>query len=118
MNGTPKLVASTTLDEVTWQNSTLIKGDVAAELRRLKEQPGRNISITGSPTLVESLIRDDVLDELRLLVHPFVVGSGKRLFDGDLDHKALTLIDSKAFATGVLSLTYAPADPAAGEVTA
>lgn len=118
MNGTPKLVASTTLDEVTWQNSTLIEGEVAAELRRLKEQPGKDISITGSPTLVESLIRDGVLDELRLLVHPFVVGRGKRLFDGDLDHTALKLIDSKVFTTGVLSLTYAPADVPAAEATA
>ena len=118
LNGAPKLVASNTLDEVTWQNSTLISGDVAAELRRLKEQPGKTISITGSPTLVESLIRDGVLDELRLLVHPFVVGSGKRLFDGDLDRKALKLIDSKVFTTGVLSLTSGPADAAAGEATA
>jgi dihydrofolate reductase len=117
MNGTPKLVASNTLHEVTWQNSTLVTGDVAAELRRIKEQPGKTISITGSPTLVESLLRDGVLDELRLLVHPFVVGSGKRLFDGDLDHKPLTLVDSKVFSTGVLSLTYAPADaPPAGGI--
>jgi dihydrofolate reductase len=109
MNKTPKLVASTTLNEVEWQNSTLIQGNVAEELRRLKQEPGKNISITGSGTLVRSLIRDEVLDELRLLVHPFVVGSGKRLFDGDLDHKPLALVDSKVFSTGVLYLTYAPA---------
>ena len=109
MNNTPKLVASTTLKEVGWQNSSLIHGNVAEELRRLKQEPGKNISITGSGTLVRSLIRDDVLDELRLLVHPFIVGGGKRLFDGDLDHKPLELIDSKVFSTGVLYLTYAPA---------
>jgi dihydrofolate reductase len=109
MNQTLKLVASTTLKEVDWQNSSLIQGNVAEELRRLKHEPGKNISITGSGTLVRSLIRDDMLDELRLLVHPFVVGSGKRLFDGDLDHKPLELVDSKVFSTGVLYLTYAPA---------
>ncbi len=110
MNTTPKLVVSTTLDTVEWQNSTLITGDVAGELRRLKQQPGKDISITGSATLVRSMLRDGVLDELRLLVHPIVVGSGKRLFDdgGDRDRVALKLVESRTFTTGVLYLTYAP----------
>ena len=109
MNSTPKLVASTTLDTVDWQNSTLIKGDVAEELAALKEQPGKNISITGSPTLVRSLLRDNVLDELNLLVHPIVVGRGKRLFEDGFDQIPLNLVKSTTFSTGVLSLTYAPA---------
>jgi len=109
MNTTPKLVVSTTLDRVDWQNSTLIKGNVAEELTRVKQQPGKDISIVGSPTLVRSLLRDGLVDELRLLVHPLVVGRGKRLFEHDGGQVALKLVDSKTFSTGVLYLTYQPA---------
>ena len=110
MNNTPKLVVSTTLDSVDeWQNSTLIKGNVAEELARLKQQPGKDIGITGSGALIRSLLRDGLLDELRLLVHPIVVGSGKRLFPADTEQVPLTLVDSKTFTTGVLYLTYQPA---------
>ncbi len=108
MNNTPKLVVSTTLNTVEWQNSTLINGDVVEELSKLKQQPGKNISIIGSATLVRSLLRDGLLDELGLLVHPIVVGSGKRLFEDVSDSVPLTLVDSKTFTTGVLSLTYEP----------
>jgi dihydrofolate reductase len=109
MNNTPKVVVSTSLDTVGWQNSTLIKTNVAAELAKLKEQPGKDIGVTGSGTLVRSLLRDGLLDELRLLVHPIVVGSGKRLFEAGPAHKPLNLVDSKTFSTGVLFLTYQPA---------
>jgi dihydrofolate reductase len=109
MNDTPKYVVSTTLDRAEWQNSTLIKGNVVEEITRLKQQPGKDIGITGSATLVRSLLRDKLLDELRLLVHPIVVGSGKRLFPDGSDPAALTLVESRSFSTGVLSLTYVPA---------
>ncbi len=109
MNSTPKLVVSTTLDTVEWQNSTLIKGNVVDELTRLKQQPGKNLSITGSATLVRSLLRDRLLDELQLLVHPIVVGRGKRLFADDGERVALTLVNARTFSTGVLHLTYQPA---------
>ncbi len=109
MNNTPKLVVSTTLDRVEWQNSTLIKGNVAEELTRLKQQPGENISITGSATLVRSLLRDGVLDELALLVHPIVVGRGKRLLEDGGGQQALQLVDARTFSTGVVYLTYQPA---------
>jgi len=109
MNDTPKVVVSTTLDTVKWQNSTLIRGNVAEELTKLKQQPGKNISITGSGTLVRSLLRDNVLDELHLLVHPIVVGSGKRLFADGSERVALTLADSQTYSMGVLHLTYQPA---------
>lgn len=109
MNAMPKLVVSTTLDRVEWQNSTLVKGDVAAELTRLKSQPGKNLNIVGSGTLVQSLLRDGVLDELLLLVHPIVVGHGKRLFDEPGAQVPLRLVDSQTFSTGVLALTYVPA---------
>lgn len=109
INSVPKLVASTTLESVDWQNSTLIRGDVAEELRRQKTLPGQDISITGSPTLVRSLLKDDVLDELRLLVHPIVVGRGKRLFDGGPERKGLRLVSSRVLDSGVIYLVYAPA---------
>ncbi len=96
-------------EPLEWQNSTLIGDNVAEEISRLKEQPGMDISISGSPTLVRSLLEDGLLDELRLMVHPIVVGSGKRLFEDGGDQKALRLVDSKTFSTGVLYLTYRPA---------
>jgi dihydrofolate reductase len=110
MNGVRKYVVSTTLEEpLEWQNSTRIGDNVAEEISRLKEQPGKDISISGSPTLVRSLLEEDLLDELRLMVHPIVVGSGKRLFENGGEQKALELVDSKTFSTGVLYLTYQPA---------
>jgi dihydrofolate reductase len=110
LNNTPKYVVSTTLEEpLEWNNSTLIKDDVAEEVAGLKQQPGKDISISGSAALVRSLLRDGLLDELRLMVHPVVVGSGKRLFEDGGDQRALELVDSKTFGTGVLYLTYQPA---------
>jgi dihydrofolate reductase len=105
----PKFVVSTTLDAVEWQNSTLIEGDVAEEIAKLKQQPGKDIVILGSGILVRSLLQEELLDELRLIIHPIVLGSGKRLFENGGDRKALELVDSKTFSTGVLYLTYRPA---------
>jgi dihydrofolate reductase len=109
MNTTPKFVASTTLKEVSWQNSTLLGEDVAGEIAKLKQQPGKDISITGSATLVRSLLRDGLIDELRLMIHPIVVGSGKRLFENGSPTTPLELVGSETFSTGVLNLTYRPA---------
>jgi dihydrofolate reductase len=109
INGLPKFVASTTLNEVTWQNSTLLDGDVAGEVEKLKREPGKDIVISGSATLVRSLLRDGVLDELRLMVHPVVVGSGRRLFENGEAKSSLELVSSETFSTGVLNLTYRPA---------
>ena len=109
MNGIQKYVVSTTLEEpLEWNNSTLINGDVAEAITKLKQLPGKDISISGSGALVRSLLQDDLLDELRLMVHPIVVGSGKRLFEDWSDQKSLELADSKTFSTGVLYLTYQP----------
>lgn len=109
MNTTPKYVVSNTLQSADWLNSTLVSGNITAELARLKELPGKNIAITGSGTLVRSLLRDGLLDELRLLVHPIVVGSGKQLFPDGSGQTPLQLVDAKTFSTGVLYLTYQPA---------
>jgi dihydrofolate reductase len=105
INSVPKYVVSTTLEEpLEWNNSTLIEGDVAEEIVRLKQQPGETITILGSGTLVLSLLRGDLIDELRLMVHPLIVGGGKRLFEDG--RQALELVDSKTFGTGVVYLAY------------
>jgi dihydrofolate reductase len=110
LNNTPKYVVSTTLEEpLEWNNSTLIKDDVAEEVAGLKQQPGKDIGIVGSGTLVRSLLREGLLDELGLMVHPIVLGRGKRLFENRIDEMVLELVDSKTFSTGVLYLTYRPA---------
>jgi dihydrofolate reductase len=118
INSVSKFVVSTTLEEpLGWNNSTLIKGDVAEEVSRLKRQAGKDITIIGSGALVRSLLQDDLLDELRLIIHPIVLGSGKRLFEDEAFRKALELVDSKTFATGVLYLTYRPSgEQGAGRV--
>lgn len=106
INNTPKLVVSNTLRSVEWRNSTLVTGDVVEELTKHKQQPGKNIGMTGSATLVGSLLRDGLLDELKLLLYPIVVGTGKRLFEGSADQVPLKLVESRALSNGVLSLTY------------
>jgi len=106
MSAIPKVVVSTTLDKATWENTTLIGGDVAAEIARLKERPGRNINVSGSPTLVAWLLRQGLLDELNLLLFPVVVGHGKRLFAADGEAAGLTLAHSQALGTGVVQLVY------------
>jgi len=109
MNEVRKFVVSNTLEgSLEWNNSTLIKGDLAEEIAELKEGEGGNIRISGSGTLVRSLLQTDLLDELNLMLHPVVVGDGKRLFEGGEDRKALELVDSKTFSTGVVYLTYRP----------
>lgn len=101
---------STTLEEpLEWNYSTLIEGSVAEEITKPKQQPGKDISISGSSTLVRSLLHEDLLDEFRLMFHPIVMGSGKRLFEGESAQKALKLVDSRTFGTGVLYFTYQPA---------
>jgi dihydrofolate reductase len=108
INNTPKYVVSNTLDKVEWKNSTLLKGDLVENVIRLKQQPGKNIAVNASPTLVRSLLAHDLLDELRLTLHPVVVGKGKRLFqDGD-DQKTLKLVESKTTKSGVAILAYQP----------
>jgi dihydrofolate reductase len=108
MNNTPKYIVSSTLHSLEWNNSILITGDLAEEIGKLKDRPGKNIQVPGSPRLVRSLLRDGLLDELALMVHPIVLGSGMRLFDELTDQIDLKLVDSRALSTGVLSVTYQP----------
>jgi dihydrofolate reductase len=111
MNGVRKYVVSTTLEgPLEWDNASLIGENVAEEISELKRQPGEDIVISGSGALVRSLLADGIIDELRLMVHPVVVGSGKKLFEEGEKQTALELVDSQTFATGVVYLTYKPAD--------
>jgi len=112
LNSVPKFVVSATLEEpLAWNNSTLIKGDeFAEEIIELKRRPGKDITIIGSGALVGSLLGGGLLDELRLMVHPVILGGGKRLFEERVDREVLKLVDSRMFATGVVYLTYRPAD--------
>jgi dihydrofolate reductase len=111
INTVPKYIVSNTLDDVSWgdyKTVNLIKGDPTAEVTRLKQQPGKTIAVLGSPTLVNSLLYKGLLDELLLMIHPVVVGKGKRLFnDGDA-LKRLKLVESKISSTGVPILRYVP----------
>ena len=106
MNTIPKIVVSTTLEAAGWQNSTLVASP--SELAIYRRQPGRNIAISGSAGLVRSLLGQGLLDELRLLLFPVLVGSGQRLFDGVTERLPLTLLDSRTFSGVVVRLTYQP----------
>lgn len=108
INNIPKYVVSNTLTEATWNNTTLVSGDVASQIREIKRQTDGDIGISGSATLVRSLIADELLDELQLLVHPIVVGHGRRLFEDGSPTTPLKLISHAVFTTGVLHLGYAP----------
>jgi len=111
INTMPKYVASNTLDKVSWGQwdaPTLLKGNLAEQITRLKQQPGKNIGIGGSSTLVEWLMQNDLLDELSLAIHPVVVGKGKRLFNAGKLLKRLEVVSSKVSSTGVLIVNYQP----------
>ena len=109
LNSASKYVASRTLRDLDWQNSTLIEGDVAEEVAKLKAQPGKNIAVLGSGELVQTLIQHDLVDEYFLAVYPLLLGSGKRLFRDTDAPKKLSLVDSKPTSTGGVLLTYRPA---------
>lgn len=114
MNSLPKYVVSSTLDKLEWNNSHLIRGNIVMEIARLREQPGRDILLSGSADLFNLLSRNDLIDEYRLMVHPVIVGGGKRLFQDSDVLKTLTMVGTKSFSTGIVVLTYAPAVKKAG----
>jgi dihydrofolate reductase len=106
LNGTRKHVASTTLERVDWNNSTLIRGDVADYVRKLKSQDGPEIQVHGSPGLIQTLLEHDLIDEYRLWIFPVVIGTGKRFFGNGTIPAGLKLVDSKVSKTGVTINTY------------
>jgi dihydrofolate reductase len=116
LDNAQKYVASTTLTEpLPWKNSTLLKGDVADAMARLKEQPGKDIVVLGSGELVRSLMRRHLVDGYVLLIHPLVLGSGRRLFADDGAFAALRLVDAQTTSTGVLIATYRQVEQTAGK---
>jgi len=108
-NSMPKYVVSSTLDKADWNNSTLLEGDVAEEVSKLREDVDGDIVVHGSAQLVQTLVEHDLVDELRLMVFPVVLGTGKRLFGDTSDKKPLRLADSKVVGDGVAILVYQPA---------
>ena len=105
-NNMPKYVVSSTLDDPEWTNSTVLKGDVAEEVSELKQQQDGDIVVHGSAQLVQTLLENDLVDEVRLMVFPVVLGSGKKLFGDTSDKKPLKLADSRVVGDGVTILTY------------
>ena len=105
-NSTPKYVVSSTLKDPAWNNSSVLDGDVVEEVTALRKQPGGDIVVNGSAQLVQTLAKNDLVDELRLMVFPVLLGSGKRLFGATSDKKSLRLADSKIVGDGIAILTY------------
>jgi dihydrofolate reductase len=113
MNNFQKYVASATLEEpLEWSNSTLLKGDAVEAVGRLKEEQGEDLVVLGSGELVQSLMRRGLIDEYVLLIHPLVLGSGRRLFPDGGASATLRLVDSVTTTTGVIIATYQPTEPA------
>lgn len=111
LNSMPKYVASRTLREpLAWSNSTVIAGDVADGVRRLKAEPGKDLQVIGSGDLCQTLIAEDLVDEYRLMIHPLVLGSGSRLFRDGNPRRPLGLVDTKPTTKGVLIATYRPTE--------
>jgi dihydrofolate reductase len=107
-NTMPKYVVSSTLDRAEWNNSTVLRGDVVDEVAELKETLGGDIVVHGSARLAQTLLEHDLVDELRLMVFPVVLGTGKRLFADTSDKKRLRLAESKTVGEGVTILVYEP----------
>jgi dihydrofolate reductase len=112
LNSMPKYVVSSTLDKARWNNSTVLKGDVLQEVSKLKQRVGGDIVVHGSAQLVQTLLANDLVDELRLMVFPVVLGSGKRLFGATSDQKRMQLVESKTVGDGIAILIYKPSPEA------
>lgn len=110
LNRTHKYVVSSTLSNLGWGPASLLNGEFRSEIMKLKEMPGKSIQVPGSPTLVQSLMKEGLLDQLFLSICPIAVGNGLRLFEGIPEPLSLKLVDSRSSATGVISAVYSKAD--------
>jgi dihydrofolate reductase len=108
MNNMPKVVFSRTLDHVSWNNTTLVKGDLAAEIRRMKQEPGEGMAILGSGSIVSQLAQEGLIDEYQIVVNPVVLGAGRTMFDGVKEKLSLKLTKTRAFGNGNVLLRYEP----------
>ena len=111
-NSMPKYVVSSTLENPEWNNSTVLKGDLVEEVERLRDEADGDIVVHGSAQLAQALLENDLVDELRLMVYPVVLGTGKRLFGETSDKKSLRLVDSKTVGDGVAIMIYQPREEA------
>jgi dihydrofolate reductase len=109
MNNLPKAVFSRTLDRASWSNTKLVKGDLAAEVRKMKKQPGKDMVILGSGSIVSQLAQEGLIDEYQVAVNPIVLGKGRTMFDGVKDKLTLKLTKTRPFANGSVVLCYEPA---------
>ena len=108
MNNMPKLVFSRTLEKASWKNTTLVKGDIAAAVRKMKNESGPGMAILGSGSIVSQLAQAGLIDEFQIVVNPIVLGKGKTLFEGVKEKIALKLIKTRAFGNGNVVLYYEP----------
>jgi dihydrofolate reductase len=113
MNGMPKYVVSSTLEQVDWTGSVLVRGGLATEIARLKDVPGGDLLLSGSGELLQGLRQANLIDLYRFMVHPVVLGEGARLFPDGFEPTTLALSHHEAFASGIVVLEYEPAAPAA-----
>ncbi len=109
MNGMPKYVVSATLHKLEWPGSILIKGGLVQEVRKLKQKPGRDLLLAGSGHLFNALMRENLIDIYRFMLHPVVLGKGKKLFAEGAKRRALELTDPRRFTRGIVILEYVPA---------
>ena len=109
MNSMPKYVVSSTLDKVEWTGSKLIKGNVMEEVRKLKQQPGNDLLLAGSGQLFNALVKENLIDLYRFMIHPVILGRGMRLFGDDAARRPLDLKDTKRFRSGILIVELEPA---------
>jgi len=108
MNSMPKVVFSRTLDQASWNNTKLVKGDLAAEIRKLKQEPGPDMAILGSGSIVSQLAREGLIDEYQIVVNPVVLGAGRTMFEGVKEKLSLKLTRTRAFGNGNVLLCYEP----------
>jgi len=109
MNSMPKYVVSSTLDKVEWGGSKLITGNLFDEISKLKKEPGQDLLLSGSAQLFNALAQENLIDLYRFMLHPIVLGQGKRLFADGVDRRVLALSETKAFKAGIVILEYVPA---------
>ena len=108
MNNLPKVVFSRTLDKASWNNTKLVKGDMAAEIRKMKKEPGEGMAILGSGSIVSQLAQEGLIDEYQIVVNPIVLGKGRTMFDGIKRKLTLKLASTRAFGNGNVLLCYEP----------
>jgi dihydrofolate reductase len=108
MNNLQKVVFSRTLDKASWSNTTLVKGDLAAEIRKMKKEPGEGMAILGSGSIVSQLAQEGLIDEYQIVVNPIVLGNGKTMFDTIKEKLTLKLTKTRTFGNGNLLLCYEP----------